>query len=112
MKNTRKLDCSSIDVLGSEWRLQFAKGKPLDEDEDGLADDETRTITIDAELEGERKKRVIRHEVVHAYLAESGLDMSSLQPEGGWAMNEEMVDWFARQGPKIYKTWKKLGVVP
>ena len=111
MKNTRKLDCSSsIDILGSEWQLHFVEGQPLDEDEDGLTDDETRTITIDAGLEGERKKRVIRHEVVHAYLAESGLDMSSLQQEGGWAVNEEMVDWFARQGPKICKTWKMLGV--
>jgi hypothetical protein len=28
-----------------------------------------------------------------------------------WARNEEMVDWFAMQGPKIYKIWREVGAV-
>jgi hypothetical protein len=51
-------------------------------------------------------RRVVRHEIVHAFLMESGLDESS-NPADAWATNEEMVDWFARQGPKIYKAWKE-----
>lgn len=36
--------------------------------------------------------KVIRHEIIHAYLHESGLDNNS-SPCDAWALNEEMVDW-------------------
>ena len=51
----------------------------------------------------------VRHEVIHAYLMESGLNGSSNAVEC-WARNEEMVDWFAIQIPKIVKTFAELGV--
>jgi len=50
-------------------------------------------------------QETLRHEIVHAFLYESGLDASSQKTEGSWANNEEMVDWFAIQGPKIYRAW-------
>lgn len=28
-----------------------------------------------------------------------------------WAVNEEMVDWFAMQSPKIFKTLYSLGLI-
>lgn len=54
----------------------------------------------------------LRHEVIHAFLFESGLKDSTCFYEGGWSTNEEMVDWFAIQGPKIVKAWKELGCLP
>ena len=51
----------------------------------------------------------VRHEIIHAYLMESGLNGSSNAVEC-WARNEEMVDWFAIQVPKIIKTFSELGV--
>lgn len=51
----------------------------------------------------------VRHEVIHAYLMESGLDGSSNGVDC-WARNEEMVDWFAIQFPKLMKTFRELGV--
>ena len=51
----------------------------------------------------------VRHEVIHAYLSESGLNSSSNGVEC-WVRNEEMVDWFAVQIPKIVKTFNELGV--
>ena len=54
----------------------------------------------------ELEKKVLRHEIIHAYLGESGLRGSS-----GWAENEEMVDWFAIQSSKIYKTYKELDAI-
>lgn len=51
----------------------------------------------------------VRHEIIHAYLMESGLNASSNSVEG-WARNEEMVDWFAIQMPKLIKTFRELGV--
>lgn len=61
--------------------------------------DECKQLQIDATL---------RHEIIHAFLAESGLWGSS----GGtdcWAMNEEMIDWFAMQFPKILEVFEQLG---
>ena len=51
----------------------------------------------------------LRHEVIHAYLMESGLNSSS-NAVSCWARNEEMVDWFAMQMPKLVKTFCELGV--
>ena len=50
----------------------------------------------------------IRHEVIHAFLYESGLWGSSLESTN-WAMNEEMIDWIANQFPKILKVFRELG---
>lgn len=50
----------------------------------------------------------LRHEVIHAFLAESGLWGSSIGTDC-WAMNEEMIDWFAMQFPKILKVFEQLG---
>lgn len=44
-------------------------------------------------------------------MARSGLNVNSLPCEDGWATNEEMVDWIAIQGPKIFKAWKEAGAL-
>lgn len=49
--------------------------------------------------------RVLRHELTHAFLAESGLADSS-----EWATNEEMVDWIARMFPRMEKMFKTLKI--
>lgn len=50
------------------------------------------------------RKSILRHEIIHAYLFESGLRGDS-SGNDCWAMNEEMIDWIAMQFPKIYKTF-------
>lgn len=55
-----------------------------------------------------QRKATLRHEVIHAFLYESGLWGSSLNCES-WAMNEEMIDWIAQQFPKILKVYRQLG---
>ena len=51
------------------------------------------------------QKQILRHEIVHAFFDESGLMDSSSVVECPWSQNEEMVDWIANQGMKIYKAW-------
>lgn len=41
----------------------------------------------------ERYKEVVRHEVIHAFLSENGLD--------DYSRDEKIVQWFAMQLPKI-----------
>ena len=57
------------------------------------------------------QQRIIRHEILHAFLCESGLIGNTYSVENGWAKNEEMVDWFAIQSPKIYKVYLELGLI-
>ena len=99
-----------VDVLGTSYSIrQSNKVENLNlEGADGYCDHSTKTIVIDTfkdspgSLEDldEYRKQVTRHEVIHAFLFESGLDSSS------WARNEEIVDWFAIQFPKLLKAFE------
>lgn len=57
------------------------------------------------------QREIIRHEIVHAFFGESGLADSTFSYDGAWAKNEEMIDWIALQGVKIYKAWKDAEAV-
>jgi hypothetical protein len=52
----------------------------------------------------------MRHEILHAFLYESGLRENSNKVYA-WAENEEMVDWIAIQFPKIEKIYKELNIL-
>ena len=109
-----------VNVLGSEWSVVFGTEKEYQNlsEMDGYADFSTHQIVIDTmeKADGqigfkgdmtEYKKLVIRHEIIHAFLYESGLEACSTTSDN-WAVNEEMVDWFAIQSPKIFKAFNEL----
>lgn len=108
----------NIHILGSIWaiREQSVSENELLERCDGYCDWTVREIVVEREQKGtlgdmERYiRKVIRHEIVHAFLFESGLYEAS-SPADAWAKNEEMIDWIARQGQKIYDAWKEAGVL-
>ena len=52
-------------------------------------------------------KNIMRHELIHAFLFESGLGTCANEVYC-WSQNEEMVDWFAYQSPKIFKLFQQL----
>lgn len=109
-----------VNILGSEWSVKFGNEKeyPNLAKMDGYTDLSIREIVVDdmeasqgqigakADLES-YQKQVVRHEIIHAFLLESGLDSNSNSADS-WAVNEEMVDWFAIQSPKIFKLFNKL----
>lgn len=110
-----------VNILGTDWVVDRAS---IDQDDrlndaDGFSDWSTKRIVVRDEkdiYEGtlenmeEYIKKVLRHEIVHAFFLESGLHECSGQVNA-WAANETMVDWIARQGPKIYKAWKEAGAL-
>ena len=59
----------------------------------------------------EYRKCTLRHELVHAFLNESGLSANTLRPREGWAKNEEMIDWIAIQFPKIMEVFKSVNAL-
>ena len=88
---------------------------------DGYTDSSIRSIVIEATITHdtdpvakanleEYKKQVIRHEIIHAFLYESGLEGNTNKSKN-WSQNEEMVDWIAIQFPKILKVFKSLNVL-
>lgn len=113
----------TVGILGTQYTIAVKK---YDDDEvferrsiDGYCDGLTKQIvccdmstykcwehelseTIEA-----AQKETMRHEIVHAFFYESGLADSSLNLDGAWATNEEMVDWIALQGPKLYAAWQE-----
>ena len=109
-------DHATVHILGAEWTI-LSRTEQEDENlecGDGYTDWTTRKIVIRAfnrqkgELEDTMKyrRKVLRHEIIHAFLLEAGLAQET-QPCDHWATNEEMVDWFAFNGPKIYAAWKE-----
>lgn len=53
------------------------------------------------------EKKCLCHELIHAFLFESGLDCNSSDIDG-WARNEEMIDWMAIQMPKIMFAYESV----
>ena len=68
-------------------------------------------VGMDEKAQETYRKKTLRHEIMHAFLNESGLSDSSNQFDGAWAKSEEMVDWFAIQAPKIFSTFKKMNIL-
>ena len=114
---------ATVCVLGTEYALREAKPDDdewLGDENDGYCSEIDRTIVI-VDLH-ERKgyteegiaryrKRLLRHEVLHAVTNECGLSDDSLKPQDvGWARNEEMVDWFAIMYPRIKAIYASLGI--
>ncbi len=104
------------DVLGTEYEINItnADNEPYLNDMDGYCDETTKTIVVDEMKPDSHSKKdlkdyqnkVLRHEIIHAFLFESGLAGSS-----PWARNEEMVDWIASQFPKIKKVFEDLKII-
>lgn len=107
-----------IRILGSLWAIEerSEENDPILKNCDGYCDWTVRKIIIEREAQGDLVdmefyiRKVKRHEIVHAYLFEAGLASSTAAVEA-WAKNEEMIDWIARIGPKIYNTWVEAGAV-
>lgn len=108
----------TVNILGTRWTI---KEQSESENEalkgcDGYCDWTTKEIVVEREVTGTLGnmevyiRKVLRHEIVHAFLLESGLHEASA-PTDAWATNEEMVDWFARQGQKIYQAWSEAGAL-
>ena len=104
----------TVHVLGENYTLNFI---PEEEDEwlkdcDGYCDETVKTLVVKQYKRGEpldkkaldiQEKKNFRHEIIHAFLCESGLAENST-----WAQEEEMVDWFAKQFPKLLTAFQEV----
>lgn len=110
----------TVNVLGVEYAIEYlTKDKDSGlEHADGYCDSSIKRIVIRDYTEEEKKeplslknldaykKKVLRHELTHAFLYESGLSFNANSCDS-WPTNEEMVDWMAIQGPKLHAVWEE-----
>lgn len=116
----------NVNVLGTEYVIEIRK---WDEDEQlnknawagyccqnkpliviaDLEDKEHFVFDDDAEKESYFKS-CLRHEIVHAFLNESGLK-DSFEHANRSGHEETMVDWIANQFPKILKAYEEAGAL-
>lgn len=103
-------------ILGTEYEITIAskaEDKTL-ESCDGYCDKTSKRIVVTAEeADGELdcfevyQKKVMRHEIIHAFLIESGLHENFKHQE--WGHEETMIDWIAIQFPKMLEVFKEVG---
>lgn len=116
-----------VDILGTEYTIETRK---ISEDNYlknnnlvGYCEEENKLIVIADVSEkeyfsgmDEKAKQLywnktLRHEIIHAFLNESGLSDNASVPVCSWAKHEEMVDWIAIQSPKIFEIFQKLCIL-
>lgn len=105
-----------VNVLGTEYTVERVRE---DEDKhfsecDGYCDETTKRIVIAVREPDKMDKgdldsyyrKCVRHELVHAFLFESGLCENC-----EWAHNEEVVDWIAAQFLKLAGAMQEAGAL-
>lgn len=100
-----------VNILGTDYRIEKHESSDDQklENANGYCEAYSKKIVLETihshpmnyEKIKEFEKKVLRHEITHAFLFESGLDSNS-----EWARNEEVVDWLALQCPKLFKAFK------
>lgn len=104
-----------INILGTQYKV-LCEEFPDDMECGGLCDVTTHEIKVrknNVNKVGnmdELIKRVLRHEIIHAFMFESGLGFDWQHSEE-FGHDETTVDWFATQAPKIYKVYLELGIL-
>ncbi len=102
-----------VNILGTDYEIIREKESksPKMKEASGYCEMYSKKIVLDdfdpdeltVEHLDEFKNKVLRHEIVHAFLIESGLDNCC-----EWARTEECVDWIVRQIPKLYSAMKSV----
>ena len=111
----------TVDVLGTEYRIFRDVSESEDEllkQCDGYCDKTSHRIALsekgpDANLDDyiAYQKSNLRHELIHAFLFESGLGGNSVWYVSGQEHPEQTVDWIARQFPKMLKAFQQVGAL-
>lgn len=98
----KKLLIMKLNILGAEYKVYVDVPDRDDrlKTNDGYIVPEKKIIVLDRKNVDVHQQHVLKHEITHAFLYESGLDVET------WANNEEIVDWIAIQLSKMSDTAK------
>lgn len=113
----------TVNILGTEWTIIFAEHYsdfPDLENSDGTTDvyakvihvntDFSRDGVLSTEAPQECVNKIVRHEIIHAFMHESGL-RENWKHADEFGHDETTVDWIAIQAPKIFEVFKQLEIM-
>ena len=117
----KEKDCKTVSILGTDYKILFVQENDkrlVSRNADAITDESVKELVIayfepdDGSMKDldAYQKKLIRHEIVHAFLFESGLAECSVYVNG-WAQNEEMVDCIARQHIKMHDAFTNAGAL-
>lgn len=120
------MENKKANILGTEYEIYVVTNRDSDpklRDRDAYVDYTTKNIYIvDLIYEADTdpnsayytmkdlmylSSKILRHEIVHAFYYESGLDCNT----DVRCTDETNVDWLAIQFPKMLKVYKELGIL-
>ena len=102
------MDSRIINILGEFWRINYDVEKLEDPNSDAETNPHERTINVRKLEDWADKNRIVRHEIIHAFLFESGLGFNYEHKPFGH--DETMVDWLAIQWPKIKHVFRIMDI--
>lgn len=108
------MEKQTVNILGTEYTIEPRELK--DEDIDGFTDNTSKLIVIRTDNVNSvcdfeyLQKKQLRHEIIHAFMSESGLQCNWQHIEQ-FGHDETTVDWFAIQSPKIFKVFQELDIL-
>ena len=94
----------NVNILGTEYSIEIddtLEKTELDGDK-RISIRNAGSMLDDDDSTGVKKIRfdeVLRHEIIHAFFYEAGLE--------DYSDNEQLVDWIAKQFPKLEKAFKE-----
>lgn len=102
-----------VNILGTPYKVKHgtANKYPVLQNADGACDSTIKTIYL-ADIEpapglvedlDAYTRKVLRHELVHAFLDESGLTE--------YSRDETLVDWIAVQAPKMIEAFRRADAI-
>lgn len=105
----------NLNILGTLYTVEelTREEDPALENMDGYCDKTTKRIVISTRSPDSNlgdwevyRRKILRHEIIHAFLFESGLHECW---EHGFGHDETYVDWIAAQHPKLHAVFVEAG---
>lgn len=108
----------TVNILGTEYKIIVANEEEKPKLKalgcDGYMDYSIKEIVVRKFEQDERSiddlimygKKVLRHEIIHAFFYESGMWNHSGESEA-WGQDETITDWIAIQSPKLFKVFQE-----
>lgn len=101
----------TINILGTQYEILFQteKENPKMEGCDGICEPYSHKIILDLSAEPDKftvdriedyYSKVLRHEVIHAFFFEAGLE--------SYSKDELLIEWLAKMLPKINKSMAEV----
>lgn len=105
---------NNVNILGTNYSIKIMNGDSNEAlgDNIGICEGYSKELILNSKFDNDKrcvanfndlKKKVLRHEMIHAFTFESGMEQHDELD------NELVVDWIAHQSPKMFISFLEAG---